>query len=544
MGFSRRVFLAGATAVAALPSASLAAQATAPVVETAYGRVRGVSRDGVHVFKAVPYGDTTSGTNRFMPPQPPKPWAGVRDCIDYGPQAPQGSSPSSEAQAPRTADGYSRLYIGRPEIQSEDCLILNVWTPALDGARRPVMFWIHGGGFSTGSGSSPWYDGTNVALKQDVVVVTINHRLNVLGYAHLGAFSERFADSANCGTLDCIAALEWVRDNIERFGGDPDRIMIHGQSGGGRKTSMLLATSPAQGLYHRAVVQSGAQLRVDSEETGETNAHRLLSALNLTPDQVDKLQTLPIADIQRVQLQAARGQWMPVVGTPSLPAHPCDGVIPAMSSTVPVMIGTCRTETSGFMATEAAMERMTESQLVSRLETVEAGQGTALLAMYRRLYPSSGNAEIAYMASSDRGYFLDSTLMATARAEQAQAGTFYYSFDWETPVDGGRFFAPHAVEIPFTFDSLALGEVMVGPVTPEAQRLADQVSALWASFARTGIPSAPGLPDWTPYDVERRSTMVINTESRMVEDVRGEQRRTMLAFGSQQQVNGRASVGA
>jgi len=547
MGFSRRGFLGGCgagVATAGLPSLAYARQGAGPVVETAHGRVRGVSRDGVHVFKAVPYGDNTSGANRFMPPQPPKPWAGVKDCLDYGPQTPQGTSPVSEVQTARSADGYARLYVGRPEVQSEDCLILNVWTPALDGAKRPVMFWIHGGGFSTGSGSSPWYDGTNVALKQDVVVVTINHRLNVLGYAHLGAFSERFADSANCGTLDCIAALQWVRDNIERFGGDPERVMIHGQSGGGRKTSMLLATPPATGLYHRAVVQSGAQLRVDTLETGETKARNLLAALNLTPGEVDRLQHLPVADIQRVQLQAARGQWMPVVGTPSLPGHPCDGVIPAMSGKVPVMLGSCRTETSGFMATEAKMDNLDEAGLIRLLEAVQRGQGASLLTMYRRLYPDRGNAEIAYMASSDRGYFLDSTLMATARAEQARADTFYYSFDWETPVDGGRFFAPHAVEIPFTFDSLALSEVMVGPLTPETQRLADQVSALWASFARTGVPSAPGVPAWTPYNVEQRSTLVINTESRMVDDKRGEQRRTMLAFGSQQQVNGRASAPA
>lgn len=514
-----------------------------PVVETRFGRVRGASRNGVHVFKAVPYGDDTSGPNRFMPPRAPKPWAGVRDCLEYGPQTPQGSGPS-EAQSPRSPDGYTRLYVGRPETQSEDCLILNIWTPALDGAKRPVMFWIHGGGFSTGSGSSPWYDGTNVALKQDVVVVTINHRLNVFGYAHLGAFNDRFADSANCGTLDCIAALQWVRDNIDRFGGDPGRVMIHGQSGGGRKTSMLLATTPAQGLYQRAVVQSGSQLRVDSLETGEAKARRLLAALNIEPGEVHRLQDVPLADIQRVQAIAARGQWMPVAGTPSLPTHPCDGVIPSMSRDVPLMLGTCRTEVAGYLATDAAMDDLGEAQLLERLEGVQRGQGAALLAMYRRLYPQAGNAEIAYMAGSDRSYFLDSTIMATARAEQAAAATFYYSFDWETPVDDGRFFAPHAVEIPFVFDSLALAETIVGPVTPEAQRLADQVSGLWASFARTGVPSAPDVPAWTPYDSRRRATLVINAESRIVDDARGEERRTMLAFGSQQAINGRPARAA
>src|SRR5205085_11821837 len=226
---------AGAGGLLLAPDFALAQ--AGPVVETAYGKVRGRTGGGVHVFKAIPYGDTTTGVNRFMPPKPPKPWTGVKDCFEYGPSTPQGDGP--EVQEPlKSKDGYTRLYAGRAEAQSEDCLILNIWTPALDNRKRPVMFWIHGGGFSTGSGSSPWYDGTNVARKQDVVVVTINHRLNVFGYCHLGAFSPKYADSSNIGTLDCIAALKWVRDNIERFGGDPKRVMVHGQSGGGRKTTM------------------------------------------------------------------------------------------------------------------------------------------------------------------------------------------------------------------------------------------------------------------------------------------------------------------
>jgi len=527
---------------AAFIARPVAAQAS-PVVETAYGRVRGISENGVHTFKAVPYGETTAGANRFMPPRPPKAWTGVKDCLAYGPQTPQGAGPSVQEPL-RSPDGFTRLYARRPEPQSEDCLILNIWTPALDNKKRPVMFWIHGGGFSTGSGASPWYDGTNVAKKQDVVVVTINHRLNVFGYCHLGAFSPRYADSANCGTLDCIAALAWVRDNIGRFGGDPKRVMVHGQSGGGRKTSMVLATTPSQGLFQRAVIQSGSQLRVDTKETGEAKARRLLEALNIAPGDVDRLQQVPMLDIQRVQGRAAGAQWMPVVGTPSLPAHPGDGVIPGISHNVPVMIGTCRTEQSGFMAPDGALDRLTDAQLQARLEMVQRGQGANLLAMYKRLYPKSSNAEIAYMAATDRGYFLDSTIMAGLRAQQARAPTFYYSFEWETPIDGGRFFAPHALEIPFVFDSLAKATNIAGPVTPESQHLADQVSALWANFARNGVPSAPGVPRWTPYNVERRPTLAINTVSRMVNDPRGEQRRTMLAFGSQQDGNGRPGAAA
>ncbi len=538
MEFTRRVLLASGGALLLVRPAF--AQ-TGPTVETAFGKVRGVSQDGVHVFKAVPYGDTTTGANRFMPPQPPKPWAGVKDCFAYGPQTPQGNG-TSEAPQPSK---YTRLYAGRPEEQSEDCLILNVWTPGLDTTKRPVMFWIHGGGFSTGSGSSPWYDGTNVARKQDVVVVTINHRLNVFGYCHLGAFSAKYADSSNVGTLDCIAALKWVKENISRFGGDPDRVMVHGQSGGGRKTSMILTTTPAQGLYHSAVVQSGSQLRVDTAETGEAKARRLLEVLNIAPADVDKLQQVPLADIQKVQTRAAGAgaQWMPVAGSPSLPAHPFDGRAPAMSRDVPVMIGTCRTEQAGFLGVDPAMDTLTEEQLKTRLDGVQGGQGGQLLSMYRRLYPRSSNAEVFYMAATDRSYFLDSTIQAGLRADAGGGKTYMYNFYRETPVDDGRYFAPHAEEIPFVFDSLVNGAVIAGPWTPDAQALANQVSALWANFARNGVPTAPGVVSWTPYNSTTRPTMILNETSRMANDPRSEQRKAMLAFGSQQEAYGRVAAG-
>src|SRR5436190_567531 len=490
MTINRRWVLTGA-GVWAVASAARA-QAAGPVAETAHGKVRGYETGGVKVFKAIPYGDTTGGANRFMPPKPPKAWAGVRDCLEYGPATAQGNGrPAAPATGP-----YPSLYGGgRGEAQSEDCLILNVWTPALDGKKRPVMFWIHGGGFSTGSGSSPWYDGTNVARKQDVVVVTINHRLNVFGYCHLGAFSPKYADSSNIGTLDCIAALKWVRDNIERFGGDPKRVMVHGQSGGGRKTSMVLTTTPAQGLYQRAVIQSGAQLRVDTLESATAKARKLLAELQIAPADIDKLQSVPLLDLQAAQARATgAAQWMPAAGSPSLPNQPFDRKAPAMSHAIPVMVGTCRTEQSGFLGTDPAMDTLDEPGLKRRLDNVQRGQGEALLATYRRLYPKSGNAEVLYMAATDRGYFLDSTILAGIRADAGGGKTWMYNFYRETPVQGGRYFAPHAEEIPFVFDSLAKGAGIVGPLTPQAQALADKVSALWANFARNGAPSAPGVP--------------------------------------------------
>jgi para-nitrobenzyl esterase len=533
-GFDRRfVLTAGGVWLSGANHAF--AQGAAPVVETAAGRVRGYVENGVKVFKAIPYGDDTSGANRFMPPRPPKPWAGVKDCLSYGPQTAQGNGlpvPPPPNPPPKYPSPIGAL---TTNDQSEDCLILNVWTPALDAKKRPVFFWIHGGGFSTGSGSSPWYDGVNLCRKQDVVVVTINHRLNVFGYCDLSAYHPRFAESGVVGMLDCIAAMQWVKDNIERFGGDPGRVMIHGQSGGGRKISTLLAMPAAQGLYSRAVVHSGSQLRDDPRDVAQAKTRRLLAALNISPADIDRLQALPFRDILKVQGRAAGSQWQPVVGTQNLPTHPFDPVAPEISKTIPVMIGTARTELAFQFGVDPAMDTLSDDDLRKRLERVEPGHTDEVYALYKRLFPKRTNAELLYMATTDRAYFLDSTIQAGRRAiVRGSAPTYMYNFNWETPVEGGRFFAPHAVDIPFVFDTLAKAPGMVGPVTRDSQALADKVSACWANFARTGTPSAPGWPKWTPYNATTRPTLAINTRTEMVNDPRSEQRKFMLAFGSQQ----------
>lgn len=535
-GFDRRFMLGAGAAMLAGPTFG---QEAGPVVETAAGRVRGASAGGVLVFKGVPYGESTAGPNRFLPPKKKAPWTGVRDCLAYGPTAPQMNVSilrPGQAPGPRLP---SPIGGGSPTPEpptNEDCLVLNVWTPSTTG-KRAVMFWMHGGGFSTGSGSSTWYDGTNIARKQDVVIVTINHRLNVLGYCDLSGLGGKYAHSGHAGMLDCVLALQWVRENIERFGGDPDRVLIHGESGGGRKTSTMMALGPAAGLFHRAVVQSGSQLKLDSQALAREKTARLLKALEIAPGDVDRLQAVPVADLVRAGAKAAAGlgQWRPMVDGQYLPRHPFDPDAPAISKHVPMMIGTNRTEQSVFLGGDPAMDSLTEDGLVKLAAAwVPPERAGETVAFYRRLHPGKSLAELAYMITTDRSYFLDSTIQAARKAEQGGAPAYYYAFYRETPVQGGRYFAPHAEEIPFVFDTLANAERMVGPVTPEAQALADKVSAAWANFAKTGKPSAAGLPAWPAYNARSRPTMVFDDRCRVENDPRGAERRLMASFGSQQ----------
>jgi para-nitrobenzyl esterase len=504
--------------------------------------VQGLVENGIRVFKGIPYGASTAGQGRFRPPKPPAPWAGVKETVAYGAPTPQGNPSTAPPPPPRPPGAPPPLINNAPTgTQSEDCLVLNVWTPATDNARRPVLFWIHGGGFSTGSGSSAWYDGVRMAAKQDVVVVTINHRLNVFGYLYLGELGGgEFRDAASVGLLDSVLALQWVRDNIASFGGDPKRVLIFGESGGGRKTSSMMAMPPAQGLFHRCVVQSGSQLRLDTPAVGMERTEKLLKALNIPKTDIARLWTLSQDELLAAVPTATSGtgQFRPVIGSPSFPAHPFDPAAPAISASVPMMVGSNRTEASVFLGGNANIVNLSEEDLQQRVAAlVPAGEGPPTIDMYRRLYPQAKRDEILYMASTDRGYFLDTTILAGRKADQNAAPVWVYQFYRSTPLEGGRYHTPHASEIPFVFDTLSKATSIGGEPTANAQNLADRMSAAWANFARNGDPNGGKTPEWPKYNSTTRPTMVWDETPagpRIENDPRSEQRKRMLSYGSQQ----------
>ena len=532
MPMNRRSFLTtmtGAAAGGALVHAGLprlatmahAQAAAGDVVETPAGRVRGAVEDGVHVFKGIPYGAPTGGPNRFRAPQPPPAWTGVRDALAYGPSAPQNR--------------------GGDVGGDEDCLVLNVWTRGLDdGGRRPVMVWLHGGGFRSGSGSSPLYDGVNLANRGDVVVVTINHRLNVFGHLELGDLvGGAFADAGNAGMLDIIQALAWVRDNIARFGGDPATVTIFGESGGGRKVSTLLAMPDARGLFHRAIIQSGPGLHLQPRDKSTELAVALFRELGLAPTRIAALQELPMERVLAAYatvegrldgLARQKGVFeqhgfVPTVGVPALPGYAFDPVATEVSADVPILIGSNRHEMALFSRNDPAIHErtLTEAQLRERVEVMVGGGADRVLDVYARAWPDAPPAVRWMLIASDRTYRFDSITLAQRKAAAGRAPVHMYLFAWETPVEGGRLLSHHALEISFVFDNTSRAPGMSGG-GPAAAALAAKMSEAWIAFSRTGDPNTPNLPAWPAYEAATRATMVFDDEPALVNDPGGEQR--------------------
>jgi para-nitrobenzyl esterase len=513
---SRRTFVRNTAAWLAVAHATqrigdVAAEGVPVVAPTASGRVRGTANAGINVFKGIPYGGPTNGRNRFMPPVKPLPWTGVRDALSYGPTAPQ-------------AIGRARR--GVPP-EGEDCLVLNVYTPALGSGTRPVMVWLHGGGFSYGTGSDAILEGSNLARSGDVVVVTINHRLNVFGYTFLGeAGGSEFAQSGAAGMLDIVAALEWVRDNIDRFGGDPNLVTIFGQSGGGRKVATLMGMPAAKGLFHRAVIESGAVLRLVEKADAVRTTDMLMAQLGLAKGQVRQLQDVPMVRLleaynaisaQVPVREPGQTANSPTVDGTAIPAHPWHPGAPAPSAHIPLMIGWARTEETLYDRPTPETLALDEAGLRKRAATRLGEDPARVIAAFREAHPGATPWDLWILIATDHPRGTYSRETARRKAAQGGAPAYLYRFDWETPEGGGHMRSPHTVEIPFVFSNIAIAGPLISKMR-EAYSLAEKVSGSWVAFARTGDPNVAGLPKWPAYGAARRDTMLFNNASRVEQD--------------------------
>jgi para-nitrobenzyl esterase len=482
-------------------------------VETTLGTVRGMANTGIRIFRGIPYGADTAGTNRFMPPRKPAAWAGARNCIGYGPISPQTAS--------GFRSDYSQLiqwdkHIGTGGM-NEDCLSLNVWTPGVnDSEKRAVLVSFHGGGWATGSGNGPMYDGGQLALLGGVVVVTVNHRLASFGYTHLAAVGapEEFRSAGVCGVMDMVASLEWVRDNIARFGGDPSRVMIFGQSGGGSKTSTLLGTPAAKGLFHRAVVQSGSTLRLISEADAEKAADQLLAKLGLTRSRVAEIQRVPWEQLLQAQVEAG-GAFTPVMDGRYLPHHPFDPAAPPESRDVPVIIST----TLEDAALRLTNWDLTDSGLSSLLNERFKGKAAEILDLYRPAAAGKTPYLIQAQVMTDSQARARAIVQAERKAAQGGAGAWMYIWEWPTPAFDGKLGAVHGHDVDASFNLYRNG--ICGTGDKVGRKMSLRLSSAFVAFAKTGNPDNEHIPHWPSYDATARSTMIFDTDTRVVSDPRG-----------------------
>ncbi|MBA3027339.1 MAG: carboxylesterase/lipase family protein [Desulfobacteraceae bacterium] len=496
-----------------------------PVVETQFGKIRGINHQGVKTFKGIRYGATTTGKNRFMPPQPPQPWVGILDAFDYGEISPQ-------TPADRRGD-YTNLIMwdAQPGGIGEDCLRLNVWTRGLnDNAKRAVYVIFHGGGFATGSGNAMGFDGYDAARHEDVVVVSVTHRLAAFGYLHLAGLGapEEFKYAGVTGIMDMVASLKWVRNNISVFGGDPNRVMIFGQSGGGAKTSTLLATPSAKGLFQRAAVQSGSALRLMEPEAGTKSAQMLLDALGLNKDNIAEIQNLPFTTLLAAQASfGPRGvNFSPVIGNDFLPHHPFSPTAPPESADIPVIIST----TLDDAAIALANFDLSETELKENLKRDYAGNADRVYQLYRDTYPRVTPYLIQARIATDRGFRNSAIKQAELKADQKGAAVYYYIWEWPVPTYNGKFGAVHGVDVGSAIHIYR--EPMTGCGHKEGMLMVERLSAVWANFAKTGVPNSEITPAWPAFNTTERPTMVFDLNTRVENDYRREFRMLWNELGT------------
>ncbi len=539
-----RPAVAAAVLLTLLAPWAFAAAVPSQVVKTGAGAVQGLVEGGISAFKGIPYGAPPLAERRFLPPQPAPAWDDVLVAADFGAPAMQ------VYDRPHTGDPLSMqlatIYPMRSEmkIDNEDCLFLNVWTPGTDQGKRPVMVWLHGGGYAYGSGAWPIYDGTNLARHGDVVVVTLNHRLNAFGYLYLAdVLGKDYARSGDAGMLDIVLALQWVRDNIARFGGDPGNVTIMGESGGGSKVSHLMAMPSAKGLFHKAIVQSGPGLTGVPKDTATRTARAVIAELGVTPSDDaaaraavrQRLVTATAAEIldavTAAEAKAGGGfggglPLAPVVDGDVLPRDPFAPGAPPQSADVPLLIGWNKDEMTIFNTTAPWFGTLRAEDLPARAAQLAGGKADALLAAYHRLFPDYSPTYLFNALMGDSWAFLGSVTEAERKADQGGAPVYMYYLTWETPVGNGVFKTPHTLDIPFMFHNVDKATAITGD-SADARKLEQEMSGAWIAFARTGNPDNDAVPEWPAYDRESRATMVFDVKPAVVDDPKGEIRRIL-----------------
>lgn len=472
------------------------------IVTTAYGKVQGTIENGVYVWKGIPYAKAPVGKLRFQPPQPPEKWNDIKDCTKFGPIAYQ-----PELQIMQ--------FLGTPtDNMSEDCLNLNIWSPNPDEKKRPVMVWIHGGAYISGSGSSPSYDGTEFAKNGDVVVVTINYRLGIFGFLHLAEIGgEKYQASGNCGLLDQIAALKWIKENIEAFGGDPNRVTVFGESAGAMSIGTLLAMPSAKGLFQQAILQSGAASHVVKSEVATKNAERLLRVLNISKDNLEKLEELPAEQLVEAVKQLPMMTLIPVIDGVYLPKHPKTAIAEGITKDVTILIGTNKDEYKLFTVLDPTWKNASQDAIENifkrtfRRNWEKMSKHFKKEALNRDLYERLMNI---FSFTNPAVYLADE--------QSKNGGTVYmYRFDWESKAFGGALKACHALEIPFVWNTLHKENVhLFTGESPDLDQLAKQMHQAWIAFAHHGDPNHALLPNWPKYTAEQQATLLFNTETTVV----------------------------